>query len=205
MIARRPSIQLVGLAAAAAVLLLPSAASAAAPRYIVAHDGPLAAPVTLADWEANLRLLTVSKTGAVIEPSDLAGREEITLSLFWGPEWAEYADRTGSATPPLERANDTATVYIATSDAPAAIRYVFDGVTEAREMPPDAVAVLESAGIPVGFAGSAGDEGGGGALDWPLFVGASALFTALVATFFVVVRRRGSGPGGSEPSPIGAE
>ena len=72
-------------------LLVPVLSLAAAPRYIVAHGGGLDSPRVLADWEANLRLLTQSKSRALVPPEHLADREYVELAFFWGPAWAEYA------------------------------------------------------------------------------------------------------------------
>jgi hypothetical protein len=130
-------------------LLVPVIALAAAPRYIVAHGGGLESPRVLADWEANLRLLTESKSGAVVPPERLADREYVELAFFWGPEWAEYADRTNSAAPPLDQANDSGRFYPATASDPAVLEAVFDGVREARVVSPSALAVLTDGGVPV--------------------------------------------------------
>lgn len=108
--------------AAVAALLVRVVALAAAPRYIVAHGGTLKAERVLADWEANLRLLTQSKSGAVVPPVHLAGREYVELGFFWGPEWAEYADRTNAAAPPLDQANDSGRFYPATPSDPAVLK-----------------------------------------------------------------------------------
>jgi hypothetical protein len=201
----RPLSKIAAIAAGVA-LVAPAVAIAAAPRYIIAHDGPLAEPVVLSDWEANLRLLTESKAGAVVSPTELTGRDKISLALFWGPEWAEYADRTNVAAPPIEEANGGATVYVATDGAPAAIETVFDGVREARVMPAAAVAVLEQAGVPV-TGGNRSSTSAGGTFDNPaLLIAILAICAASVAVLARWARRSNAPPhGATRSSPIGTD
>jgi hypothetical protein len=142
-------------------LLVPVLSLAAAPRYIVAHGGGLDSPRVLADWEANLRLLTQSKSRALVPPERLADREYVELAFFWGPAWAEYADRTKSAAPPLDKANGSGRFYPATASDPAVLEAVFDGVREGRVVPTSAFAVFTDGGVPVttSRAGSTPDPG----------------------------------------------
>jgi hypothetical protein len=167
-------------------LLVPLAATASAPRYIIAHGGSLNTPKVLADWEANLRLMVESKSGDVVPAGALVGRENIDLALFWGPEWAAYADETNGAPPPLDQANQTAQFYPATDDDPAVLEGVFDGVWEARAMPSSALSVLNDAGVPVT---TAAPDPPGGALSEsnPLVLALAALL--LVAAALLVGNR----------------
>lgn len=74
----------------------PPPAAAAAPWLLLVYGGGLVEPVIIADWYENHEFLLATSDPTSVPSTELAGRPYFSLALFWGPEWAGYAERGGS-------------------------------------------------------------------------------------------------------------
>lgn len=126
----------------------PIPARAAAPRIMVISGGALPRPVILTDWADNTTI--VQGNELQIDPSQLAARPYLSVSLFWGPQWDAYI-AAGRPLAALDAAQPTQTgrIYPGVGGGPALL--VLDAAngapTSVRELSGLGAEVLADAGV----------------------------------------------------------